>query len=431
MRVVLMRHSETGGQVNTYSKQWLVFAAALALAAPALAQVLTLEEALKVGEAQSPRLAAQRSAVVATSEQVGRAGELPDPKLRLGIENLPVNGPDRFRYDRDFMTMRAVGVMQEFPSSAKREARNLRAERQRDVETAGLGAQRATLARDVAAAWLDVHYAERSRAALEHLVRQFQLQLDTLSAGVARGTLSTADAFMARSALEQANDRIIEQDRTIAKTRIALAALIGDRAQRPLAGAPDTTAFVHPREHLLARLGEHPELRIQEQREALARAEVDLARSSAKSDWSLEVGYGYRAPAFDNMLTVMVSIDLPWRKERRQDRDIASRLAELDQARALREEARRVHEAEVRGWFADFDTAERRIERFERTLLPLARERSSASLAAYRGGRGGLGPVLDAERAITETELGLNQVLAERARAWANLNYLYPQRALQ
>jgi outer membrane protein TolC len=90
-----------------------------------------------------------------------------------------------------------------------------------------------------------------------------------------------------------------------------------------------------------------------------------------------------------------------------------------------------VHEAEVRGWFADFDTAERRIERFERTLLPLARERSSAALAAYRGGRGELGPVLDAERAVTETELGLTQVLAERAKAWANLNYLYPRRGQQ
>jgi outer membrane protein, heavy metal efflux system len=417
--------------LNTHSKHWLVFAGALALAAPALAQVLTLEEALKIGEAQSPRLAAQRSAVVATSEQVGRAGQLPDPKLRLGIENLPVSGPDRLRYDRDFMTSRAVGLMQEFPNSAKREARNLRAARQRDLETSGLGAQRAILARDVAAAWLDVYYAERSRGALGRLVRQYQLQVDTLAAGVARGRQGTAEAFMARSTLEQANDRVAEQERIIARARIALAMLITDEAKRPLAAAPDTTVFAHPREHLLSRLDEHPELRTQEQREALARAEVEVARSSAKPDWSLEVGYGYRAPAFDNMLTVMLSFDLPWQTGRRQDRDIASRLAEVDQARALRENARRVHEAEVQGWLADFDTAQARIERFERTLLPLARDRSAAALAAYQGGRGDLAPVLEAERAVTETELGLNQLLAERARAWANLNYLYPQGPLQ
>jgi outer membrane protein TolC len=398
---------------------------------PARAQVLTLEEALRFGEAQSPRLAAQRSAVAATGEQVGRAGELPDPKLRFGIENLPVTGPDRFSYDTDSMTMRTIGVMQEFPNAAKREARNVRAERQRDVERAGLGAQQTMLARDITASWLEVHYAERSRQALERLARQFQLQVDTLGAGVARGRQTTADAFMVRGALEQANDRLIEQERAIEKARIMLAALIGEDARRPLGPPPETTRFLHPREHLVARLTEHPELRVFEEREALARAEVEVARSTAKSDWSLEVGYGYRRPTFDNMLTVMVSMDLPWQKERRQDRDIAARLAEVDQARATRENARRMHEAEVRGWLADFDTAHRRIERFERVLAPLARDRAAAALAAYQGGRGELGPVLEAQRAITETELGLFQALAERAKAWASLNYLYPQGARQ
>ena len=401
----------------------------LALAQAAHAQPLTLDEALRLGEAQSPRLAAQRSAVSASSEQVGRAKQLPDPRLRLGIENLPVSGPDRFRYDTDSMTMRAVGLMQEFPNSAKREARNLRAERHRDVEAVGLEAQRAMLARDIAASWLEAHYAEQARVALERLARQFQLQVDTLAAGVARGRQNTADAFAARSALEQAHDRLIEQDRLITKARIMLAALIGDDAKRPLAVGPDMKVFAHPRDHLIARLEEHPELRIQQQREELARAEVAVARSGAKPDWALEVGYGHRAPAFDNMLTVMVSIELPWQTDRRQDRDVAARLAEVDQARAIRENARRMHEAEVRGWLADFDTAERRIERFERTLLPLARDRSAATLAAYQGGRGDLGPVLEAERAITEAELALNKASFERAKAWANLNYLYPQGA--
>jgi outer membrane protein TolC len=162
-----------------------------------------------------------------------------------------------------------------------------------------------------------------------------------------------------------------------------------------------------------------------DQRENLARAEVELARSMRRTDWMLEVGYGQRRPYFDNMLTLMVSFDLPWQTERRQDRDVASRLAEVEQARAMREDARRMQEAEVRGWLADFDAAGRRIERSQRVLLPLARERREAALAAYQGARGELGPVLEAERAITETELGLLQALAERAKAWASLNFLY------
>jgi outer membrane protein TolC len=212
-----------------------------------LAQALSLEEALRAGEAQSPRLAAQRAMISSTAEQIGRAAELPDPKLRLGIENLPVTGPDRFRYDRDFMTMRQIGWAQEFPNGAKREARNLRAERTRDVEGANLSAQRAMLYRDIAMAWGDVYFAERMRTAVERLARQLALHTETVSAAVSRGRASAADGLMLRHAFEQANDRLIEQDRMVAKARIALGTWIGDEAKRPLGAPPEfaiKTAYV-------------------------------------------------------------------------------------------------------------------------------------------------------------------------------------------
>jgi outer membrane protein TolC len=415
-----------------FAVRTIVVSIALAVAAmPSLAQPLSLEDALKAGEAQSPRLAAQRHMVNSTEAQLGRAGELPDPKLRLGIENLPVTGPDRFHYGRDFMTMRQIALAQEFPNSAKRSALNQRAERMRDLENANLTAQRAVLYRDIAAAWLEVHFAGRVQAALERLARQLQLHSETVSAAVSRGRQSAAEALMVRLAFEQANDRLIEQERMAARSRIMLASLIGDEAKRPLGDAPDMSRFAHPREHIVERLADHPQVQSLDRKEGLARAEADLARSTRRTDWMLEVGYGQRRPFFDNMLSVMIAFDLPWQRERRQDRDIASKLAEVEQARAMREDMLRMQTAEVRGWLADFDAAERRIERFERVLLPLARDRRSAALAAYQGGRGELGGVLEAERAVTETDLALIQALAERAKAWANLNYLYPQESIR
>src|SRR5918999_6190628 len=184
------------GMLNLCSKHWLLIASALAWAVHAHAQVLTLDEALKLGEAQSPRLVAQRYALSAAEEQTGRAGELPDPKLRLGIENLPVSGPDAFRYDRDSMTMRAIRVMQEFPNSTKRSARSARAERARDVERSMLFSQRSMLQRDIAAAWLEAYFAEHSRAAFGRLVERLAAQSDTVAAGVARGRQGAAESFM-------------------------------------------------------------------------------------------------------------------------------------------------------------------------------------------------------------------------------------------
>ena len=405
-------------------QSWLSLVAVLVVSTAA-AQPLSLEDALRAADVHSPRLAAQRHAVTAAGHQSANAGALPDPRLRLGIENLPVTGPDRYRYGADSMTAGVIGLAQEFPNAAKREARTLRAERLREVESAGLLASRAALQRDVAAAWLELHFAERGRTALERLGQRIAVQSEAAPAAIARGRQSLAEAFMLRQAREEVNDRVIEQERTIAKARIALATWIGSEARRPLAELPDTTKLPQPAEALLARLAEQPQLRVLERREALARAEVEMARSERRADWMLEVEYGQRRPYFDNMLTVMLSFPLSLRREERQDRDIASRLAELEQARAMQEDARRMREAEVRGWVADFETAERRVARYESILLPLARERSAAAQAAYRGGRGELGPVLEAERSIAETELGLVQVATERAKAWANLAFLF------
>ena len=73
---------------------------------------------------------------------------------------------------------------------------------------------------------------------------------------------------------------------------------------------------------------------------------------------------------------------------------------------------------------SDWEIAGQRVRRFETVLLPLARERTELALAAYRGGRGDLGAVLEARRAGVETQLGQIAAELERARAWARLNHL-------
>jgi len=408
---------------------YIGFALAVPPASAASTEPLPLAEALKIGEKFSPRLAASGAALAAATELVPRAAELPDPKLRVGVDNLPVNGADRFRYDADFMTMRKIGVMQDFPNSEKRKLRGERAALERDVEAANLDAQRAGLRREIALAWLELYFAQQARAPLVELIRELQLQLDTVSAAIAAGRQNTADALALRGVAEAARDRVIEQDRSIERARYALAAWLPEDASRPLGDPPDTGRFDHPPAALLANLHEHPEQRVYTEREALARTEVALAANSKKSDWSLELAYGQRGPAFSNMISLMVSIDLPWEAEKRQDRDLAAKRLLAEQAQAQAQEAQRMHEAELRGIYADWQTAGVRIERFEKLLLPLARERIGAALAAYRGGRGELGMVLDARRAETETRLGFVQTRIERARAWAKLNFLLPHEA--
>ncbi len=47
--------------------------------------------------------------------------------LKAGLDNLPVSGPDKFRPNADFMTMRRIGIEQQWLFREKRQARSDRA----------------------------------------------------------------------------------------------------------------------------------------------------------------------------------------------------------------------------------------------------------------------------------------------------------------
>jgi outer membrane protein TolC len=323
------------------------------------------------------------------------------------------------------MTMRRIGVMQEVPNGDKRRARGERAVREQEVEQATLVLDRTTVKRDAGMAWYEMLHATRALEVMQDLANAVALQQQTVGAAIAGGKAGTAQGYVVRTAVENVRDQVIDQERVLARARIELARYVGDEARRPVGAAPDTARLAQPVAALVESIDRHPTLQVLDRREALAMSEVALARSTKVPDWSVELLYGQRGPQWGgNMASLLFSVDLPLLTRNRQDRDIAASLAQAERARAMREDARRAYEAQVRTLVVDWETWNRRVERFEKVLIPLARERGESALAAYRGGKGELGGVIEARRAEAETRLGLHNALLERGRAWVGLNFL-------
>src|SRR3546814_15042921 len=93
------------------------------MAQGAQAQPGGYEEALRAARLNQPVLQARELEVEALRSTAEAADELPDPRLRVGIVNLPVTGPAAFDLDRQLPTQVQVGVEQEIPNLAKRRAR--------------------------------------------------------------------------------------------------------------------------------------------------------------------------------------------------------------------------------------------------------------------------------------------------------------------
>jgi outer membrane protein TolC len=388
---------------------------------------LTLDETLRLAASGSRQLAAQEAAVAAAREMSVSAGQLPDPVLRLGVDNLPVNGEDRTSLTRDFMTMRRIGVTQEFPREEKRRLKSARSEREAERESETRKSMLSNVQRDAALAWLDRHYTDRMRALQDRMIEDTRSLIAAAEAAYRGGRGTQAEVLAARAMRVNLEDRRAMLERQSRAARIALARWIGIDAERDLAGQPDIHTLRLDVTRLDHELRFHPQLAALAKQVEVADTDARLARAAKKPDWSVELAYQQRGPMFSNMISLGVNIPLPIAQGARQDRDLAAKTALTEQARAQFDDALRAHTAEVRVMVAEWESNRERLRRIEDGLLPVAAQRSDAALAAYRGNTGTLSAVLEARRGEREARMQALQLAADAARAWAQLNFLIPQ----
>lgn len=396
------------------------------LTAPVLAAPgLTLEAAQRLALAQSRKLVAGEASIAAARDMAVAAGQLPDPVLKVGIDNLPLGGPDRYSLSNDFMTMRRIGVMQELPGAAKRRLRADRFERAADKAAADKALVGATIERDTALAWLALHFAGAMARVIDEQVGQAGLELQAAEAGFKGGRGTLADVLAARGALAMLRDRASDAGQRVHSARIGLARWVGPVSElAELAGSPDLAHVRIDAASIGSQLGHHPQIAVLEGEEGVARAQVRLAEADRQPDWSVEVAFQQRGAAYSNMLSVGLSIPLQWDRARRQDRELAARIAQADGARAERDDALRAHVAEAQAMLGEWHSRRERLARYRGELTALALERTAATLAAYRGGKSSLPEVLAARRGEIDVRLQAIELDADAATLWARLNFI-------
>ncbi|MDP1533317.1 MAG: TolC family protein, partial [Rubrivivax sp.] len=235
-----------------------------------------------------------------------------------------------------------------------------------------------------------------------------------------------ADVFASRSAVALIDDRIRQMDIQVATASTKLARWVGPDAAASLAPPPDLAMTPLQSGELESHLEHHPQVLLAASQEAVARAEADIARSNKQPDWSVELMYSQRGSAYSNMVSINVSVPLQWDQTNRQDRELSARLALAEQMRAQREEITREHVTEARSWLQQWQGNRARLAHYDSSLVPLAAERTQASIAAYRGGGGSLAGVLEARRVEIDTRMERLRLEMETAGLWAQLQYLIP-----
>jgi len=386
--------------------------------------------------AEAERIAVERDAVtrqlaqesLAMRERAVAEGQLMDPRLRLGAVNLPV---DSFSLDEEDMTMVELGVSQEFPAGDTRRLARQRMELSANAAEASARDRKLLVRRELRKVWTELAYLERADELLTAEEDWVQQMRQSARARYAAGEGQQVDLLRAGLEVAMLRERQLDIERDEAMQRAQLRRWLGDEAAAR-AGPFDLpgTGSLDPLAQLEAKLLAHPAQVDFEHRIEAAEAGAELARQRNRPGWMLDLSYGWRggemadgSPRSD-MVTAMVSMDLPIFRSNRQDREVSAARAE---ARGLHE----MHEDHLRemnamlaeAWAVADRTLE--LERFyEKELLPLAEQSVQAAIIGWSSGRAMIDEVIKARETALETRMNHLGLTRERARAQYEIDYL-------
>lgn len=399
----------------------------LALASPTHAQnsvLLTLAEAEDLALRHEPGQAALLAEAAALDERAVAAGQLPDPALRIGFANFPLQSGG---FSTEGMTQVQFGLRQVFPpgktrSVSARKLRSMASEMDRTADARGRDVLTA-----VRNAWLETYFWERAYIIVGDSRPYFEDLVTVTRSLYAVGKKDQQDVLRADLELSRLDDRLLEIGRQRARSRAALSEWIGTASNRPI--AQSLPAWEQPPDlpSLQEQLAKHPTLLAADAKIDVQVANIDLANEDRKPGWALDFGYGYREGILPNgeprsdFVSLSVTVDLPLFRRNRQDRTLAAALSERRAVAETREKILRKLSSELGAEYARWEELSRRLELYEQRILIQVEDQANAALAAYQSEAGDFADVMRGFIDQLNTRLEHIRLQTERAQSYVVL----------
>jgi len=390
--------------------------AVLLSSSAALAQDLTLREALDSAMRGHPLLTASQERIDVAASLKLQSALRPNPRFIFQQENWRVDrSTPLFKPGRDLDTF--LYVQQLFETGNKRARRvDLSAQEQHRAELS-----RELIAREIASRVKDSYWiavgAQRVATLVEDSVKNYDRIVEYHAIRVKEGVMAEADLLKVQ----------LERDRVAASAnaaqldaergRIALFRDMGlgeypeGKLSEPLEGGVPFDSDV------ASAIGNRTEVKLAQQSINVAKANSRLQTANAKPDFEALFGYK-RTNGFDTMLGGL-QIPIPYFNKNQgniaaADFGVRAADAELTASKAL-------VAAEVRAAAADTALKRKQITGLLPEILRKADASARIAEAAYREGGTELLRLLDAERVKIEANVQFIQTLAEYRRALAAL----------
>ncbi len=405
--------------------------AAILAALPASAQLppgAGLDELLAYARERSPEFAAQRLEAAAAAERVMPAGALPDPVLRMELENVTNFDSDA---SPNLLPSRVGGakytLIQSVPFWGKRDLKREAAQAAADEAQGRVAGNWAEIAAKIKGAYAQYYLTTRSQQYARDVLGLVEHLSGVARSRYAGGLVPQQDAIRAEVEGTAMKSELIAMETEQHHAMIRINALLARPATAPLAQPrqlrPLPAAVRLDIVTLEQRVREkNPQLFAEDARIRGAEKNRDLAYRNRYPDFNLGIA-PIQTRNRVNEWGLMVEMNIPLQQESRRSQE---REAEkmLDAARARKESAANLVLSELSENLAALETA-RRVESLTATsLLPQAELTFQAALAGYETGKVDFATVLDAQRQIRKARLDVVKSQVEQQLRLADIERL-------
>lgn len=340
--------------------------------------------------------------------EVPFAGSLEDPRLSLGVLNLPV---DTFSFEQEPMTQKQVAISQKFPWFGKLDLKTQQAVIRSMRQKALLEAKRLEIARQVASDYFELEFVDRSidiNSRLSEIVNQLLRVTETR---YATGQGLQQDVLQAQVELSRLTDEKIE----LRKMRRTLEDRInGMMNSETFSGInPEESGYADvalEKEVLLeAALQRNPWLKIRQVDVDLATLEVELAEKDYWPDMEVRIAYGQREEdltgrSLPDFFSAAVTVTLPvWQKNRQDSKLAAAKASHQAAVKAYRNVTSRLpHQLDA--LVTEMNDTQSNYRLYTKALLLQADHWAQAATSAYEVGKVEFNTMMNAQLKLLRFE---------------------------
>ncbi len=388
---------------------------------------LTIEEAGQLALKDDYTLQAISARSRSMSELSVAVEKLPDPMLKLGFANLPT---DTFNLGQEAMTQAVIGVRQMFPRG---HTRSLSSERMNesvariDAEAEDRQYQLLLTVREL---YIRMYLHQERQRILHQSLIVFSDLADITRDYYATGRAHQQDVVQAQLELSKVEERLARIAQQEEEARAGLAEWIGADAYRDLDPNWPQLAQLEPTQQITAELADHPRIRAWQHEIAKARTSEEIARQAYKPGFAIDLAYGGRGGQNPNgtdrsdFMSVFVTMDIPLFTKNRQDRVLASSIADTSATQFARDDIYRSMKASINQNAATLTREQERLGLYEEYLLPQAAFNAEAAFEDYQDAVDDLTTLMRARIGEYELKLSHATLRADEIITRARLLYL-------